>query len=279
VQLDLDAGLKQHGVALDPKHYNPLLQFLQGAQFVLQHMFAPNTCLGGVEKNGGYPPNFVQQSEGRQGWLDLSDEQAAKIIESTPQLLDIAYFRGRPEESELDRAYLPEDASGLRRNELGHLQRERAQHFNSEHELLRRREIEAARVKDAAGKIANAAQRKANKETDKQKADLKKQERLQKAAVKQAATLIKKQRTLFKKELQSTGGFCYCRQADDETYLRCAGGASCHLRAWIHLTCAKERDDCVTDAMLDATQNVPFWCAACVEVRDAKITPAVSVLK
>jgi hypothetical protein len=269
VREDLDAGLKHHSIDLLDKHYDPLVKFLGGAGYIFQQMFAPNTVMGGPERNGGFPPNFLRQAEGCQGWLQLPDDQATKIIEAVPGLQDIFFFRGRPTEEELDAAHCPEDQSGLRRNELGYLHRERAQHFNSEYVTKRRteqKEAEDAQILKVLADKALAAAGKVEKEKKAAAAKIAREQakvaRDQKKVVDAANKEAKAERKAVKDHLIASKSFCYCSKPDDgELYLHCLGKGKCHLRAWVHPKCARAAGDTVTDSIEKALES--FWCSAC----------------
>jgi hypothetical protein len=262
----LDRGLAHHGIELDGKHYGPLLHFLGGAPYIFQQMFAPNIVMGGPERNGGYPINFVHQTQGCQGWLHLSDDHAHNIIEHIPFLLDVAYFRGRPTEAELDATRLPEDTTGLRRNELGYLVRERAQHFNSVHELARRQSIQKAQEDAIKKKLADDAQATADKVKKADDQAKKKLARVADAERKKIEMTARSIRVNFKKDLQSKEAYCYCAKPDVGKYLRCGGENKCHLRKWVHATCAKKNGDVVTNGMIRGDENEIFWCHTCQEL-------------
>ena len=83
----------------------------------------------------------------------MPDEAAENVIENMPGFLDVCHWR-RPDERVFDDIGLPPDSSGLRRNELDNLVRERAQWFNSEHEVQKRRDAKEAKLAEAAEKQA-----------------------------------------------------------------------------------------------------------------------------
>ncbi len=269
VKEDFDAGLRHHSIDLGAKHYDPLLKFLGGASYILQHMFAPNTVMGGPERNGGFPPDFRRQTEGCQGWQTLPDDEARMIVEAMPAVQDVVFFKGRITETDLDDAHCPQDESGLRRNELGYLHRERAQHFNSQHEVKRRNDLKEAeedRIRKVLSDKAEAIAAKLKKQKiaavaklDREKNKVAKHEDAEK---KKAAKEAKAKLKDIKANLKAHAAFCYCAQPDDgELYLKCEGNRTCHLRAWVHPECARRAGDQVTDAMEKGIAS--FWCSAC----------------
>ena len=275
IKEDFDRALTAHGVTLESKHYAPLLSFLEQAPYILQQAFAPNVVQTGVEAHGGYPPNFAVQASGCEGFMNLPDSQAQEILEHVPKLIDTCYYEGRLTEVLLDESKAPDDASGLRRNDLGTFNRERATWYNNEGETKRRRDLRQAELDLVTQKADEARLKAANAQLKLKEKEEKKLQRVAKSKLSKEKKEVNDQRIAMRKALHEGDQYCYCKETTEETEakakqqgqtvisLACGGEGKCPLRKWVHHPCAKENNDIVTPAMV--TGDDVFWCSYCAK--------------
>lgn len=153
----------------------------------------------------------------------------------------------------------------MRRNELGTLNRERAQWFN-QYEVERRQKASAAAEDAVAEKKRVREEAKQKKESERVEAEQRRMARKDATAARKLQAAADAERIANKKRLIAAGVWCYCEQKDDgKTYLACGGAQKCPLRQWVHATCARTRGDTVTAAM--TTNDEQFWCTSCLQFK------------
>ena len=187
------------------------------------------------------------------------------MIEHVPNLVNKVYFRGRLEETDLDDALLPEDETGVRRNELGVFNRERAQWYNHAAECERRRAIkeEATReIEEKKQKKQAAADAKEAEAKDRAERKAKREEAAKK---KQEDKKVHDARVSSIRQLREQQAFCYCKKKHDNSVvmMQCEGKMKCPLRGWVHMRCAKSNGDTVHASMLK-DEGEKFWCGFCL---------------
>ena len=253
IKEDLDTGLDHHGIKLPSKHYVPLLEFLNYSPYLLQQAMAQSVIMHGWEQ-GNAPVDFNRMCLNCPGFQSLTDLQAEQFVSKLPQLFLEAFSTGRLEENSMTAAGIPEDRSGIARNDLDILHRNRATWINCAGQINRRLEAEATlrQTKEVAAKRKfDAANKKVEKRADKD---------------------WNNWRLEMKRDRVNSNTYCICNVAFlkennvEEEWWGCDAKTKCPYRGWLHSNC--QPPIAVFTSESSETSDHTFWCDFCyVHVR------------
>jgi len=156
------------------------------------------------------------------GFQSLTDLQAEQFVSKLPQLFLEAFSTGRLEENSMTAAGIPEDRSGIARNDLDILHRNRATWINCAGQINRRLEAEATlrQTKEVAAKRKfDVANKKVEKRADKD---------------------WNNWRLEMKRDRVNSNTYCICNVAFlkennvEEEWWGCDAKTKCPYRGWLH---------------------------------------------